>query len=217
LGKKLTNAAAAKAAEIGSRSCKVTTGLQDEHVLVQQCRNGSRDAFEPIVKRYMKDSYYIALGLVGSHDDALEISQEAFYHAYRNIKQLESTRKFFPWFYQILRNQCFTHLRKRKRRREQSLEDIQDAVPTPAPRESYSPQAIAESTEAKQRVWKAIGKLGEKHREVIILRHFRNMSYDQIAKNLYCSKGTVMSRLYNARKKLKDIIASQEGGQNYDL
>jgi len=217
LGEILTNAALASQHQMGPGVAKVTTGLQDEHVLVQQCRSGSRDAFEPIVKRYMKDSYYIALGLVGSHDDALEISQEAFYHAYRNIKQLESNRKFFPWFYQILRNQCFTHLRKRKRRREQSLEDIQDAAPMPAPEESFSPEAIAESTEAKQGVWKAIGRLSDKHREVIVLRHFRDMSYDEIAKNLYCSKGTVMSILYNARKKLKDIIANQEGGQTYGL
>ena len=191
----------------------MTTCLQDEHVLVQQCRSGSRDAFEPIVKRYMKDSYYIALGLVGTHEDALEISQEAFYHAYRNIGQLQSSRKFFPWFYQILRNQCFTHLRKRKRRKEQSLDAIEGLQPEPAPEATFSPEAIAENTETKQMVWEAIGQLTKKHREVIILRHFRNMSYDEIAANLYCSKGTVMSRLYNARKKLKDIIASLEGGQ----
>lgn len=195
----------------------MTTCLQDEHVLVQQCRDGCRDAFEPIVKRYMKDSYYIALGLVGTHEDALEISQEAFYHAYRNIDKLQSSRKFFPWFYQILRNQCFTHLRKRKRRCEQSLDAIEGLRPEPAEEESFSPEAIAESTETKQIVWKAIGKLSKKHREVIILRHFRNMSYDEIANNLYCSKGTVMSRLYNARKKLKDIIANLEGGQHNGL
>ena len=195
----------------------MTTCLQDEHVLVQNCRNGCRDSFEPIVNRYMKDAYYIALGLVGCHDDALELSQQAFFHAYKNIRQLNSDRKFFPWFYQILRNLCFTHLRKRKRRNEQSLDEIQDVVQPTAACESFAPDAVAETDELKQTVWKAIGKLSETHREVIILRHFRNMSYDEIATNLYCSKGTVMSRLYNARKKLKTLLADQEGGQNYGL
>ena len=195
----------------------MTTCLQDENILVQKCRLGSRDAFEPIVNRYMKDSYYIALGLVGSHDDALELSQQAFYHAYKNIRQLKSDRKFFPWFYQILRNLCFTHLRKRTRRDEQSLDDIASLVQPAAPEYSFAPDTIAETDETKVAVWKAIGQLSETHREVIILRHFRDMSYDEIAKHLYCSKGTVMSRLYNARKKLKTLLANQEGGQHDGL
>ena len=147
-----------------SQGVEVTTCLQNEYVLVQQCRNGSRDAFEPIVNRYMKDSYYIALGLVGSHDDALELSQEAFYHAYRNIKQLNSERKFSPWFYQILRNLCFTHLRKRKRRQEHLLENIEDIAPAPAPEQSFAPDTLAQNTETKQAVWKAIGRVGRSGR-----------------------------------------------------
>lgn len=198
-------------------STDLSTSLPDEHVLVSKCRSGCRQSFEPIVKRYMKDSYYIALGLVGNHDDALELSQQAFYHAFRNIRQLNSERKFFPWFYQILRNLCFTHLRKRSRRSEQSLSDIEEYVQPAASEYSFSPEAIAETDETKIAVWKAIGKLSETHREVIILRHFREMSYDEIAKHLYCSKGTVMSRLYNARKKLKTLLEDQQGGQHYGL
>jgi len=74
----------------------------------------------------MKKAYSIALGLVGNRDDALELSQEAFILAYRNIKQLKPDRRFFPWFYQILKNVCFSHLRKTKNRRSHSLEKLEE-------------------------------------------------------------------------------------------
>ena len=78
-----------------------------------------------IVKGHMKDAYLIALGLVGNREDALELSQEAFFRAYKHYDQLNSQGKFFPWFYQILRNLCFSHLRKRRVRRahESRMED----------------------------------------------------------------------------------------------
>jgi len=71
---------------------------------------------------------------------------------------------------------------------------------------------VAERSEAKDQVWKAIGRLPAKHREVIILRHFRDMSYEQMSEALFCSTGTVMSRLYHARQKLKQILENPKGG-----
>ena len=171
-------------------------------------RGGDTKAgFEAFVKRYMKDAYFIALGLVGNQDDALELSQEAFLKAYKNRKQLRSSKKFFPWFYQILRNLCFSHLRKRMRRGGvASLDEYESDRMVPGDCESFDPEAVAERDETKDRVWKAIAKLDDKHREVIILRHFRNLSYEQMAEVLFCNKGTVTSRLYYARSRLKEIL-----------
>lgn len=172
---------------------------------------GPREAFELIVKRHMKDAYLIALGLVGNREDALELSQEAFSRAYQHYDTLHSKGKFFPWFYQILRNLCFSHLRKRRVRRASSLDDTQFGGPEPQGRDSFEPDAIAERNEAKDRVWKAMSKLDDKHREVILLRHFRNMSYDEMAKVLFCNRGTVTSRLFYARQQLKEILDDQKG------
>jgi RNA polymerase sigma-70 factor (ECF subfamily) len=177
------------------------------------CRSSSKDLFETVVKKHMKDAYFIALGLVGNHEDALELSQEAFFRAYRNIKQLSSEGKFFPWFYQILRNLCFTHLRKRKIRQASSLDEFEEGKIELDLRDIFDPEVVAERNEYKDRVWKAIGRLDEKHREVIILRHFRNLSYEEISKILFCNIGTVTSRLYYARKRLKEILDSEKGGQ----
>jgi len=179
---------------------------EDETIDMYLCQGSSKDVFEAFVKRHMKDAYFIALGLVGNHEDALEISQEAFFRAYRNIKQLSSEGKFFPWFYQILRNLCFSRLRKIRVRQTGSLDAYEEDKIQADARDSFDPEVIAERNESKTRLWKAIGKLGDKHREVIILRHFQNLSYDEISKILFCSQGTVTSRLYYARKRLKEIL-----------
>ncbi len=185
----------------------------EEVELIERCRRGSRGAFEPIVEKYMKDAYYIALGLVGNREDALDLSQEAFAKAYINISSLNSKWGFFPWFYQILRNLCFSHLRKRKVRRAHSIEQLTEDGAVAFESDCESPEDPIEEKEMKQGLWEAIGQLDEKHKEVIILRHFKNMSYDEMAKALFTNKGTVTSRLYYARQKLKDILERQRDPQ----
>ena len=189
---------------------------QEELIAMQKCRRGSRKAFEVLVNMYMKDAYFIALGFVGNREDAQDLSQEAFVRAYRNIKQVKPDRKFFPWFYQILKNLCISHLRKRKYRRASSL-DGENCPEVEDTGDCFSPEAVAHRNETKDRVWQAIAKLDEKHREVIILRHFQHMSYEQIAAALFCNKGTVTSRLYYARKKLEELLGTGKGGGINDM
>ena len=184
---------------------------QEELLAMQRCRGGSREAFELFVNKYMKDAYFIALGLVGNREDALDLSQEAFVRAYRNIKQVKPGRGFFPWFYQILKNLCISHLRKRKYRRASSL-DAEDCPEVEASGYGFLPDVVVDRNEVKDKVWQAIGRLDDKHREVIILRHFRNMSYEQIAEAIFCNKGTVTSRLYYARKRLQELLSTEKGG-----
>ena len=190
-------------------------GRQEEAISVRRMQTGSKEWFEAVVNRYMKDAYFIALGLVGNADDAMELSQEAFYRAYCNIRHLKDEGKFYPWFYQILRNLCFSYLRKRKNRRVVSLDSCDGWVCSEHEVGGFDPAVVAQRNEAKELIWEAIGKLDGKHREVIILRHFRHLSYNEMAEVLLCSKGTVMSRLYHARRKLKQILDKLKGGQ-YD-
>jgi RNA polymerase sigma-70 factor (ECF subfamily) len=165
----------------------------------------------------MKEAYFIALGLVGNREDALDLSQEAFIRAYRNIKQLNPKRRFFPWFYQILKNLCFSHLRKRRVRRASSLDGADCPEVAAATDDCFAPDVVVGRNEMKDKVWKAIAKLDDKHREVIILRHFRNLSYEQISQNLFCNKGTVTSRLYYARRRLKELLGTEKGGGTHDV
>ncbi len=194
----------------------MTSLCQEEIIAMRRCRRGSSGAFEVFVNRYMKDAYFIALGLVGNREDAMDLSQEAFIRAYRNIKHLKPDRRFFPWFYQILKNLCISHLRKRRYRQTSSLDGENCPEPS-ATTDYFSPEVVAGRNELKDKVWQAIGKLDDKHREVIILRHFQNMSYEQIAEALYCNKGTVTSRLYYARKKLEELLSTGKGGSRNDM
>ena len=186
---------------------------EDELDAIQMCRRGSKEAFEVIVRRYMKHAYFIALGLVGNREDALDLSQEAFFRAYCNIKRLNPRCKFFPWFYQILRNLCFSHLRKRRVRRAHSLEALSENNAFVVADDCEPVGSVMEQKELQKQIWQAINQLDDKHREVIILRHFRNMTYEQMAKALFCNKGTVTSRLYYARKMLREILERQRGTQ----
>jgi RNA polymerase sigma-70 factor, ECF subfamily len=174
----------------------------------------SKEAFEAFVKGHMKQAYYVALGLVGNHEDALELSQEAFARAYQHRATLSSQGKFFPWFYQILRNLCFSHLRKRQYRQTESLDADPESPMEVEAQDGFDPESLAERNETTSRLWRAIGRLDEKHREVIILRHFQNLSYDQMAQLLFCNKGTITSRLYYARQRLKEILDEEKGGQS---
>jgi RNA polymerase sigma-70 factor (ECF subfamily) len=202
---------------------------------------GSKDDFETFVKQHMKGAYLTALGLVGNREDALELSQEAFFRAYKHYDQLNAKGKFFPWFYQILRNLCFSHLRKRRVRRahELRMDDgglrIDDSGPNPQSEtchcersaairnpqsenvaDGFDPEMVAQRNESRDRVWQAIGQLDEKHREVIVLRHFRNLSYEEMAKLLFCNRGTVTSRLFYARQRLKEILEHEMGSPTAD-
>jgi len=182
------------------------SGLQDR-------RTVAKSGFEAFVSRYKKRAYFIALGLVGNRDDALELSQEAFFRAYLHIDKFRGGGDFFPWFYQILRNLCFSHLRKRKGKQPGSLDQLAGQEITSGRLDCFDTEAIAQRNEIRDSVWKAISRLDYKHREIIVLRHFHEFSYEQIAQTLFCSKGTVMSRLYYARKKLKEILDDEKGGR----
>lgn len=177
---------------------------QDEH-LVSRCQSGDIPAFEELVEKYKQRAYYTALGLTGSHDEALDISQEAFIRAYRTMAKFQAHRGgFFTWYYQILRNLCFNFLRDRaKRARAFSEMEVSPNALQNIADDSIDPAVIAERNELKDAVWRAINLLKADDREIILLRDFQEMSYKEIAATLDCPLGTVMSRLFNARKQLR--------------
>ena len=170
--------------------------MQAERQTILLCQKGSRDAFGEIVNLYMRRAYIAALSILGNRDDALDVSQEAFVKAYRAISRFDPERPFYPWFYRILRNACFDWLRRRKKHARPGLEmDIPD--------HRFRPDTLADKDEVREAVWKGIGRLAEKDREIIVLRHFQHMSYQEIAESLEIPPGTVMSRLFTARKRLR--------------
>ena len=157
---------------------------------------GKKREFEILVKKNMKRAYFSALGILGSHDAAMDLSQEAFIRAYKHFNRFDTNKNFFTWFYKILRNLCLNFIRDNKNRKEDVIfENITNPVST-------SLQQATEEKELIELLHNAINTLSPDDREVIILKEFEGYSYNEISEMLNLPAGTVMSRLYYARKKL---------------
>jgi len=161
--------------------------------------------FSQLVRLNMKRAYFSALGFLGNHDDAMEASQEAFLRALRHFGNFDQSKKFFTWYYKILRNLCLNRLRDQKRKQEYELLEISEHMNS---NESVSDEL--ESNELKKSVEDALMKLDSDDREILVLKEFENHSYKEIAQLLDVPIGTVMSKLFYARKKLAKLLEEVE-------
>lgn len=173
-----------------------------DRALVLRAQGGERAAFGELVTRYMQRAYYTALGLIGTHEDALDLSQEAFARAFRARASIDPDRPFFPWLYQIIRRLCFNHTRDARSHREKLAMAGAWLADTTMGRRPLSPEREMERTELREQVSRAIGRLHEREREVLVLREFQELRYREISELLDIPMGTVMSRLYAARRAL---------------
>ena len=177
-----------------------------EKEIISKCQQGETDYYEELVNKYKRRAYFYALGMVGSAEDALDLSQEAFIRAYRALKRFKPQYQFKNWFFRILTNLCISHLRRRGRRMEVSTQDEKGAT-IPLPDDRFDPQLLLERKETMKQLWRALAELGAKHREIILLRDFQGLSYQQVSEVLEIPMGTVMSRLHQARSRLREKIA----------
>ena len=140
--------------------------------------------------------------MLGNHNDALDASQDAFIRAWRNIRRFEGGASFYTWYSAILRNVCLDQLKRRKKGKHVELVGEHPDVQMKS-----NPVLLAEHNEQTERAWNAILELPIRQKDIIIMSHFQGMSYKQIARHLNVPIGTVMSRLHNARKALRDKLA----------
>ena len=173
--------------------------------LIRRAQAGDSDAFGLLVTRYMRPAYFAALGLVGSREDALDLSQEAFARAFRARRTLDPGRPFYAWYYTTLRRLCFNFVRDRRRRNTWLAEGatwIETEVASPA----ESPERAAERHDDQRRLADAIARLPDHEREVLVLKEFEGLKYREIAELIGVPAGTVMSRLYAARQRLSAVL-----------
>jgi RNA polymerase sigma-70 factor (ECF subfamily) len=175
--------------------------------LVMDIKAGNKKALGQLVERHKKLAYRLALGLVGNKDDAYDISQEAFLRVYRSAKTYNESQPFLPWFYAIIVNLCRTWL-KRRTKGDSRLVDVDDVSYLLIDDTTPEKEVIRKETIARLR--QALLELRFDDREIITLQHFRGMSYDEIAALLNIPRGTVMSRLYYARKKLATLMREND-------
>ena len=173
------------------------TPNESDETLVGRCLAGDQAAFEGIVVRYQRGLFNVALRLLGSYEDARDCTQTAFVKAYEHLDTFDASQRFVSWIYRILRNECLNALRARRPSEPVSLEWAAAGIP------SDSLMAF----ERNRAVQSALLGLTADYREVIVLRHFTELSYDDIAVTLGIPVKTVKSRLYSARQRLGEVLA----------
>ena len=182
----------------------------DDPTLVRAAQRGDMAAFEELVARHRDKIYARALSMMRNEEEAIDLSQEAWVKGWQRLKQFQGEASFGTWMTRIVINLCLDQLRKQKRQRAESIEEIDEesgGVERQMPVVTVNPTAGLERQELRQRIDQALNQLSYEHRTVLVLHQFEEMEYKQIAKTMGCSIGTVMSRLFYARRKLAALLA----------
>jgi RNA polymerase sigma-70 factor (ECF subfamily) len=164
---------------------------------VRSCRDGQQEAFQHLVRRYQQRALAHARALTGNDADAADAAQDAFVDAFKNIDRFDTGQDFYPWFYVLLRNRCFKQ-RTRRGTRPESGELPERATSTNA-----SPEQVLD-------LRAALDRLDRPDRELILLKHVDGWTYDELASRLEIPRGTVMSRLFTARRRLQNFLSGDE-------
>jgi RNA polymerase sigma-70 factor (ECF subfamily) len=180
-----------------------------DDVLVRLAQRGDMWAFEELVARHRDKIYARAFSMVRNEDEAVDLSQESWVKAWQRIKQFQGESGFATWMTRIVINLCLDHLRRQKRLRAESIElmDEEGGVERQMPVVINNPTEGLEREELRRRIDRAMSQLSEAHRTVLVLHEFEGLEYKDVAKRMGCSIGTIMSRLFYARRRLASLLA----------
>jgi len=171
----------------------------DDLELIRRSQSGDTEAFDELVSKYSAKIFTMVYGMVRNEHDASDLVQEGFLKAWRSIQEFEGRSSFYTWLYRITMNVTVDSLR-RKRQREEI--ELIDAIASSLP----SPRASCRRTEIQEKIESALAKLSPEHRAVVVLKELEGLQYREIAEVLNLPVGTVMSRLFYARKKLQSLL-----------
>jgi len=178
--------------------------------LVRSAQKGDMQAFEELVARHRDRVYARAYSMMRNEDEALDLSQDAWVKGWQRLGQFQGDSSFVTWMTRIVINLCLDQLRKLKRKRAESLEAMEEesgGVERQMPVISPNPTEGLERAELRARLDRALEQLSHEHRTVLILHEFEQMEYKQIARQMQCSIGPVMSRLFYARRRMASLLA----------
>lgn len=185
----------------------------DEHDLVERAAGNDHKAFRVLVERYQRKAYTVALGILRNEDAAMDVTQDAFVKVYKALPKFQGNAAFYTWLYRIVVNLCIDRKRKSARRAEVEYEDTLShgdvgphSGPTLASTGIESPMAAYARLELREQMDQAMSSLSEPHREILVLRELEGLSYEELSDVLEVPKGTIMSRLFHARKNFQKAL-----------
>jgi RNA polymerase sigma-70 factor (ECF subfamily) len=188
---------------------KVNHSAASDEQLVGSAKSGVLAAFEELVARHRDKVYARAFSMMRNEEEALDLSQEAWVKSWQRLAQFQGDASFGTWVTRIVINLCLDRLRKLKRQRSESIEAMDEesgGVERQMPAVTVNPTERLEREDLRKKIDAALGQLSHEHRTVLVLHEFEEMEYKQIAKTMDCSIGTVMSRLFYARRKMAALM-----------
>ncbi len=177
--------------------------------LVKLSQKGDLTAFEELVGRHRDKIFARAFSMMRNEEEALDLSQEAWIKGWQRLAQFHGDSSFVTWMTRIVINLCLDQLRKHKRQRAESIEAMDEesgGVERHMPVVITNPTEGLERGELRKRIDRALAQLSEEHRMVMVLHEFEELEYKEIAKRMDCSIGTVMSRLFYARRRMASLL-----------
>lgn len=186
---------------------------EDDRSLVELARRGDRGAFGALVRRHQDRAFNLAYQMVRNREDALDIAQDAFTRAFASLPAFKGEASFSTWLHRIVVNLAIDRLRRKQRSGTTPYDDGRPAVEEQGS-ELASPDDPATALENKQvraLLARGIAQLPPAQRAVLVLREIEALSYEEISRAVGCNLGTVMSRLFYARRKLRQVLKAQLG------
>ncbi|MDP3921108.1 MAG: sigma-70 family RNA polymerase sigma factor [Candidatus Omnitrophota bacterium] len=180
--------------------------------LVRQSQRGNKRAYGELVNRYYEMVYTLAFGVLREREASRDVAQNVFMKVFGEISKFQRNSKFKTWLYRIAVNAAIDEGRKRKpviSLDKTDHADDESGKPMDVVASGPGPRECASQSELREAVAAALAEMSEEHRAVLTLREWQGLSYDEIAEALDISVGTVMSRLFYARKKLAEILGMQ--------
>lgn len=188
-------------------SCVTKDQGADDIQLIESFKAGEEPAFDAIVERYQNLVYNVLYSFAVSRGDLEDIAQEVFIKVYQNIGSFSFRSSFRTWLYRVAMNTAIDFVRKRKARPVIAIEELGEDITALLKRPDSSAADRASDDRKLQLIRTLIDKLPDKYRNVVILRDIEGLSYQEIANVLKCSVGTVESRLFRARERLKELVS----------
>lgn len=198
---------------VPSSAVPLDTAFATERELVRRARAGDAAACEELALAHRRAAYLLALQLMGNREDALDVAQDALLRFFTTLDRFRADEPVRPWLYSIVRNRCRDLMRRGRVRKSEPLEAEPERWRPELVDSQADPYRDAARSELRQRVWQALGTISPEHREILVLRDYQDLSYEEIADLLRIPRGTVMSRLHRARKALAGALGGvDEGG-----
>jgi RNA polymerase sigma-70 factor (ECF subfamily) len=191
----------------------------DDLALVSRARGGDPEAFRALVVRYQRKVYAVALGIVKDRDLAWDVAQEAFVRVHAHLGDFKGDSSFSTWVLRIGSHLAIDAVRKERTASKDDIDEVPEGELSGGGEGILStalgndPQQNALRRELAGKMTEALALLPEKHRTILVLRELEGLSYEELAERLDIQKGTVMSRLFHARKKMQALLRGYVGKQ----